>query len=366
MLRQLRFLAIVALVALVTAACGGGDPTQPDGGPGEPTASSDLTVGIAFDIGGLGDKSFNDAAMDGAQATIEEGLISEATLETLEPNSTGSNRDANVVNLADQGFDLVLAIGFAFSPGVAEIAGDYPDTKFAVIDGFATCGQFCGLPEVAESGNVVDLAFKEHEGSFLVGVAAALKTQSRVVGFLGGQRGTGLIEKFEAGFKAGVQEININIDVLTEYIGDSTTAFNDPTKGKALADKMYDDGADVVYHAAGDSGAGLFQSVVNQGEDALAIGVDKDQYLTASAEQQPHILTSMIKRVDTAVHDIIVETAAGEFEPGSRSFGMAEGGIDYARSNPDQLTDDIVARLDEFKQQIIDGEITVPEKPEDV
>ena len=365
MQRRFRLLVLVAAIPLITAACGGGDPSQPDAGPGETTAAADLRVGIAFDIGGLGDKSFNDSAMDGARAAIAEGLIREENLEHIEPNATGSNRDANVVNLADQGFDLVLAIGFAFSPGVAEIAGDYPETTFAVIDGYATCGQFCGVKEITTE-NVVDLTFKEHEGSFLVGVAAAEKSQTRVVGFLGGQRGTGLIEKFEAGFRAGVQEINPNIEVLAEYIGDDTTAFNDPTKGKALADKMYDDGADVIYHAAGDSGAGLFQSAVGQGEDALAIGVDKDQYLTASAQQKPHILTSMIKRVDTAVHDIIEETVNDEFEPGSRSFGLAEGGIDYAKTNPDQLTEDIVARIDEFKQQIIDGEITVPEKPEDV
>ncbi|MCA1726793.1 MAG: BMP family ABC transporter substrate-binding protein [Actinobacteria bacterium] len=158
--------------------------------------------------------------------------------------------------------------------------------------------------------------------------------------------------------------MNEDIEVLVEYIGDDVTAFNDPTKGKALSDKLYDDGADVVYHASGASGAGLFQSAEAHGEGVLAIGVDSDQYLTASADQQPFILTSMLKRVDTAVHDIIEATVNDEFEPGFQVFGMAEEGVDYSKSNTDLMTDDIVEQLDEFKQQIIDGEIEVPEAPE--
>jgi basic membrane protein A len=355
--RRLRYLTLVSLFALTAAACGGGDPADP--GDDTPTAgptASDLRVGIAFDVGGVGDKSFNDAAVRGYTAAIEDGLISEDNVETIEPNATGSNRDENAANLADQGFDLVIGVGFAFSEGIAELATDFPDQNFAIIDGFATFVN-------ADATNIVDLTFKEHEGSFLVGVAAAMSSEAGTIGFLGGQRGTGLIEKFEAGYTAGAKAVNADIEVLVEYIGDDTTAFNDPTKGESLSAKMYDDGADVIYHAAGGSGAGLFKAAVEA--DALAIGVDSDQYLTASAEQQPHILTSMLKRVDTAVYDVISAAVNGEFEPGLRVFGLAEEGIDYSKSNPDLLTDEITAEMDAFKEQIISGEITVPEDPKD-
>jgi basic membrane protein A len=358
MLRKIKFLVVVTVLALLAAACGGGNPAD-DGTPSAGPTASDLTVGVSFDIGGLGDQSFNDAAERGLQAAIDEGLITRDNVTELEPNASGSNRDSNTQSLADQGLDLILCIGFSFSPGVAEIAADFPDTTFAVIDGFATA-------IAADAPNIVDLTFKEHEGSFLVGAAAATKSQSGTIGFLGGQKGTGLIEKFEAGYKAGALAVNPDIKVLVEYIGDDTTAFNDPTKGKAKADKLYDDGADVVFHAAGASGAGLFQSVAGRAETDLAIGVDSDQYLTASAEQQPHILTSMLKRVDTAVHDVIDDVVNDTFEPGSVSFGMAEDGLDYSKSNEDLMTEDLIAVLDDFKAKIISGEIVVPDKPEDV
>jgi basic membrane protein A len=349
------------VLGLLTAACGGdkdGDSTTTTteaGGTESPAEeTSDTTVGIAFDIGGLGDQSFNDAAKRGLDAAIDEGIITEENTELLEPNASGSNRDANVENLADQGRDLVAAIGFAFSPGVDTIAGDYPDTNFVIVDGFA-----------GEADNVANLAFREEEGSFLVGAAAAMKSKTGTIGFLGGQKGTGLIEKFEAGYVAGAKEINPDIEILVEYIGDSTAAFNDPTKGEALSAKMYDDGADVIYHASGASGAGLFKAAVEA--DALAIGVDSDQSLTASKEQQSHILTSMLKRVDTAIHDAIQQTADDAFEPGTAVFGLAEEGIDYAvnefNDNEDLMSEEIQAQLDEFKQMIIDGDIEVPAEP---
>ena len=354
-MNRMRWLALLMVIALVGAACGG-DKESDDttgGGAEETTGASDLKVGVAFDIGGLGDQSFNDAAERGVQQAIDEGIIAEENVERLEPDAEGTNRDQNVVNLADQGYDVILAIGFAFSPGIDAIAADYPDQFFAVVDGFA-----------AEAPNVANLAFKEHEGSFLVGAAAGLKTESNTVGFLGGQQGTGLIERFEAGYKAGVAEVNPDAEVLVEYIGDSTKAFNDPTKGEALSAKMYDGGADIVYHAAGASGAGLFSAAVDANK--LAIGVDSDQSLTASAAQQKLILTSMLKRVDTAVYDVIKAVSEDSFQPGTQIFGLAEEGVDYAvnefNDNDQLLSSDIQSQLDEFKQQIIDGEITVPDK----
>ena len=370
-----RLLILVAILSLIAAACaddgddeGGGRETGTEtGATGEATGGTpaeecnpDLRVGMAFDIGGLGDKSFNDAANAGLQQALADGLVCEENVVTNEANSTGSDRDQNVQALADAGFDLVIGVGFAFSPGINTIAPDYPDTSFMIVDGFATCGTACGLTNDPDAiPNVADYTFKEHEGSFLVGAAAALKCECDTIGFLGGQTGP-LIEKFQAGYEAGAAEINPSIEVLVEYIGDSTEAFNDPVRGEELSTAMYDDGAEIIYHAAGASGAGLFNAAVEAGK--LAIGVDSDQYQTASPEQQPLILTSMLKRVDTAVYNSI-QAVGDETFGGSFVFGMAEEGVDYSQSNPDELTEDIIAQLDEFKQQIIDGTITVPDTP---
>jgi basic membrane protein A len=366
-------LILVSILAVVAAACGddsgdggetGGETGGATGGSGTGAAAecnADLRVGMAFDIGGLGDKSFNDAANAGLQQAIADGLVCEDNVVTNEANSTGSDRDQNIQALADAGFNLVIGVGFAFSPGINTIAPDYPDVNFMIVDGFATCGTACGLANDADAiPNVADYTFKEHEGSFLVGAAAALKCECDTIGFLGGQQGTGLIEKFEAGYEAGAAAVNPNISILVEYIGDDTTAFNDPVRGEALSTSMYDDGAEIIYHAAGASGAGLFNAAV--AADKLAIGVDSDQYLTAAPEQQPLILTSMLKRVDVAVYNSIQAVGDGSFG-GSVVFGMAEDGLDYSQANTEQLTTDIVEQLDAFKGQIIDGTIVVPDAP---
>ncbi len=352
----------LAVLALVAAACG--DDAEPPAGDGSeaPECNADLHVGVAFDIGGIGDKSFNDAAAAGLQAAIDEGLVCEENTTFLEPDATGSNRDENVLALAEDGNQLVVAVGFAFSPGINVNAGDHADTQFAIIDGYATCGTACGLTNDGLT-NVTDLTFKEHEGSFLVGAAAATKADEDgcdTVGFLGGQTGP-LIEKFQAGFAAGVAYVDDGIEVLVQYIGDDVTAFNDAVKGEALSTGMYDDGACIIYHAAGASGAGLFNAAV--AADKLAIGVDSDQYLLVSAEQQPLILTSMLKRVDTAVHDAIQQAGDGSLQAGGQVFGMAEGGVDYSKSNTELMTDDIITLLDDLKAQIIAGDIVVPEAP---
>ncbi len=347
-----RWFVVFVALGIFVAGCGGETPGASPGG--ESGGGEGISVGVAYDIGGLGDQSFNDAANRGLQAAIDEGLVAEEDTESIEPNATGSNRDDNVVTLAEEGFDLVVAVGFAFSPGIDETAKEFPDVNFAVVDGFA-----------AEADNVTNLTFREEEGSFLVGAAAADKSESGTIGFLGGQAGTGLIEKFEAGYTAGAEEVNPDIEVLVEYIGDSTAAFNDPTKGEALSAKMYDAGADVIYHASGASGAGLFKAAVEN--DALAIGVDSDQSLTASAEQRELILTSMLKRVDTAVHDAIEQTRDDNFKTGFQTFGLSEQGVDYAvnqyNDNDQLLSGDIQKTLDGFKQEIIDGNIKVPAEP---
>jgi basic membrane protein A and related proteins len=362
-----KVLVLIGVLSIVAAACGNDEGDETGGGGGTATGgggaecNADLKVGVAFDIGGLGDKSFNDSANAGLQQAIADGLVCEDNAIINEANSTGSDRDQNIHALADAGMNLVVGVGFAFSPGINTIAPDYPDVDFMIVDGFATCGTACGLTNDAEAiPNVADYTFKEQEGSFLVGAAAVLKCQCKTIGFLGGQTGP-LIEKFQAGYEAGAAQIDPEVEVLVEYIGDDTTAFNDPVKGEQLSTAMYDDGAEIVYHAAGASGAGLFNAAVEA--QKFAIGVDSDQYLTASPEQQPWILTSMLKRVDVAVYNAIQAVGDGTFG-GSQIFGMAEDGVDYATSNPEALTADITEQLDKFKQQIIDGTIVVPDTPE--
>jgi basic membrane protein A and related proteins len=351
-LRRTKLLALTLTLVALASACGGGNPADTGEGGG---GSGAVRVALAFDVGGLGDQSFNDAAYRGLNAAIDEGVIGKDDTDYLEPNQTGSNRDDNVVNFADQGYDLVAAIGFAFSPGVDETAKEYPDTDFAVVDGYSK-----------DAPNVSNLTFKAEEGSFLVGAAAAMKSETGTIGFLGGQEGTGLIEAFQAGFEAGAKEVDPNIEILVQYIGDSTQAFVDPTKGEALSQKMYDGGADIIYHAAGQSGLGLLKAAA--ASKKLAIGVDSDQSLTATSEQRRYILTSMRKRVDVAIHDVIQQEVDGNFKSGTQVFGLAEDGVGYAvnqyNDNDRLLSQDIQDRLESYKQDIIDGKIKVPVEPE--
>jgi basic membrane protein A len=352
MRRTKPFILALVVLALVAGACGGGNPANTGEGEG---GGSEVQVALAFDVGGLGDLSFNDAAYRGLNQAIDEGIVAKDNTDYLESNQSGSNRDDNVVNLADQGYDLVCAIGFAFSPGIDESAKEFPDTDFAVVDGFAK-----------DAKNVSNLTFKAEEGSYLVGAAAALKSQTGTIGFLGGQQGTGLIESFEAGFEAGARKVDPNVEILVQYIGDSTAAFTDVTKGEALSQKMYDSGADVIYHAAGQSGLGLLKAAAEN--QMLAIGVDSDQSLTATPEQQKYILTSMLKRVDVAIHDVIKQEADDSFKSGTQVFGLAEDGVGYAvnkyNDNDRLLSQDIQDQLEKLKQDIIDGKIKVPTEPQ--
>ncbi len=357
----------VAALGLVAAACSDSSSSSTVSSATGSTAAectSDIKVGVALDIGGLGDNGFNDLALIGLQKAIDEGVICESNTKFLESNADGTNLDENTQSLAEAGYDVVIGTGFAFTTGINAIAPDYPDTSFGIIDGYATCGTACGLDNDADAiPNVTDLGFQEEQGSFLVGVAAGLKATELNcdnVGFLGGQTGP-LIAKFEAGYAAGVAEVAPDVTVQVKYIGDTTKAFDDATSGEALSNKMYDDGACIIYHAAGDSGNGLFKAAAQQ--QKIAIGVDSDQHEIVSADQAKWIMTSMIKRVDTAVYDTIVAVADGTFEGGAQVFGLADEGISYATSNPDLMGQDIVDQVESYKQKILDGTIEVPTEP---
>src|SRR5919107_3123603 len=280
-------------------------------------------------------------------------------VKEIEPNADGSNRKELLDGLADEGYGLIFGIGFLFSEDIAKSATESPDTQFAVIDGF---DQSCTKPY----SNLRCIGFKEEEGSFLVGAAAALKTESNTVGFVGGQQGQGLIKKFQAGYEAGVKHIadqeGKDIEVLVDYAGNTPEAFRNPAKGRELALKQIGQGADVIYHASGGTGAGVIAAAA--AEQKYAIGVDSDQSLTASEAERKWILTSMLKRVDNAVQQTIAAFVDGSLKGGIQTFGLKEGGIDYAQNEYNQeLLGDIPTTLDELKQKIADGEIKVPDKP---
>jgi basic membrane protein A and related proteins len=357
--RGMRVGALAVAVGLLAAACGGGNDNN--GGGGSSGGGGDQTeakkVGVVYDIGGRGDKSFNDSAYAGLQAAEKE-QGDKIQAKDIEPNPDGSNRKELLDGLADEGYGLIFGIGFLFSEDITKSATESPDSTFAVIDGSSN---LCKKPD----SNLLCITFKEEQGSFLVGAAAALKTKSNTVGFVGGLEGD-LIKKFQAGYEAGVKYIadqkGKDIKVLVDYAGNTPEAFRNPAKGKELALKQIGQGADVIYHASGGTGAGVIAAAASKKK--FAIGVDSDQSLTADPAEQKWILTSMLKRVDNAVQQTINTYVAGSLKGGSQSLGIKEGGIDYAQNQYNKdLLGDIPTTLDELKQKIISGEIKVPTKP---
>jgi basic membrane protein A len=340
----------LALTACASDENGGGNSgsgsTETSGGSDAP----DLKVGLAYDTGGRGDKSFNDSAFAGVEAAIKDHG---GDFRELSPNSDASNRADLLTQLADDGYNPVIAVGFAYGDVIGDVASQYPDTTFAIIDSSA-----------ADVGadNLTGLLFAENEGSFLAGVAAALKTETDHIGFVGGVE-TPLIEKFEAGYVAGAQAVNPDIQVDVQYISPAGdfSGFNDPAKGQIVAQGMYDAGADIVYHAAGGSGQGVFQAAAASGQ--RAIGVDSDQYQTVGDPAlQKVIMTSMLKRVDNAVQAFIDDFVSGDVQGGTDIVNdLKSEGVGLATSGGQ--IDDIMDQINEYRDKIISGEIEVPTTP---
>lgn len=306
-----------------------------------------LKIGLVYDVGGRGDLSFNDMAAAGLDRAAK---IFAATIETkeLEPTAGGENREELLRLLAGEKYDLLLGIGFLFTDSITRVAKDFRGVKLAIVDGF-----------IPDQPNVVSLLFSEHEGSFLVGCAAGLKTKVNKVGFVGGMK-IPLIEKFEAGFIAGVKYCNRKVQVFSDYAGTTGEAFRDPVKGKELASAQYDRGADIIYHASGGTGIGVFEAAVIK--KRLAIGVDADQSLTTKPDQRKQILTSMLKRVDVAVYEAIRSVVNGSYKGGIRGFGLKENGVGYAVNQYNKaMIQDIVPRLEAVRKDIIAGKIVVPD-----
>jgi len=338
-------MALLAVLALVVAACGG-DGAGDGAGDGDGTP-----VGLVYDIGGRGDQSFNDSAAAGLDLAVSDLGIAAAEASA---NDDGSNRE-ELLNLQAETNDLVFGIGFLFATPMTNAATANPDVNFAIVDDASV-----------ELPNVAGLVFAEEQGSFLVGAAAALKSTTGTVGFIGGVN-IELIQKFEAGFIAGARAVNPDIEILSQYVTEPPNfdGFNDPASGRVIAQSMFESGADIVYHAAGGTGAGLFQAAKEyseaNGTKVWAIGVDSDQYLTAGTDVQEYILTSMLKRVDVAVYNTIESQVNDTFAAGPNVFDLSVDGVGYSTSGG--FVDDIADQLDEFKQQIIDGEIVVPTSP---
>jgi basic membrane protein A len=366
-MRKLAKLSLtLAAVSLIAAACGGGGATG--GGTSSPSATKSgpvVKVALLYDLGGRGDKSFNDAAAAGLDKAKKDFNIQ--TTE-LQPNSGGTNRGELLDLASSQGYQLEIGVGFLYAETVCAAANKYPNIKFGDVDGFIdhTTANCPGAHDLTSSDNVVSLLFAENEGSFLVGAAAALASKTGHIGFIGGVNQP-LIQKFQAGYDAGAKYINPSITIDHTYLTQPPdfSGFNAPDKAQVAAQGMYQAGADVVYHAAGGSGAGLFKAAqeysTQNGTQVWAIGVDSDQYLTAPADQQKYILTSMLKRVDVAVYDTISDFVNGKFQGGIRTFDLKAGGVDYSTSN--SAIDQYKSKLDELKQKIISGEITVPTTP---
>jgi basic membrane protein A len=321
---------------------------RPSGAEAEPSATA-LDVGVVFDLGGRGDKSFNDGAyLGGERATRQLG----AHVRYIEPGD-GSDREGGLRSLAAEDMDLVVGVGFIFTDDLTAIAKEYPDVAFAGVD-YALSMDAKGNV-IPPPPNLAAIKFREEEGSFLVGALAALVGRSKKLGFVGGMD-IPLIHKFEAGYRAGVKHVCPDCQVIAQYAGVTPEAFRNPGRGKELAISQYTQGVNVIFHASGSTGLGVFEAARER--DKLAIGVDADQW----AEAPGHVLTSMVKGVDAAVYRTIERVKDGTFRGGISQFGLAENGVGYIydEHNRALIPDDVHARVEELKAEIIAGRIRVP------
>lgn len=315
----------------------------------ESNDSSQTRIGIVLDVGGRGDKSFNDGAYAGADSATR---LLASNVRFIEPGE-GADREAGLRLLAAEGMNLVIGVGFIFTDDLINLAKEYPETAFAGID-FALATDKNGNV-IPPPPNVAALKFREEEGSYLVGALAALVSHTRKVGFVGGMD-IPLIHKFEAGYRAGVRKVCPDCQVIAQYAGVTPDAFKNPGKGKELALSQYQQGVEVIFHASGSTGQGVFEAA--RATNKLAIGVDSDQY----DEAPSHVLTSMVKGVAAATFDAIQRVQNHTFKGGIYSFGLKEGGVGYVYDDRNRalIPDSVRARVEDLKQQIIAGRIKVP------
>jgi len=301
--------------------------------------AADFKPAVVFDKGGKFDKSFNEGVWNGVRKFVDETGV-----EVLEYQVTNeAQREQAMRRMVRRGATVVLAVGFSQADAINAVAADHPDRQFAIIDVFWL-----------DRPNLRQYAFKEHEGSYLVGVAAALTSKTGKIGFVGGMD-VPLIRKFACGYVQGAREARSGIEVLRNMTGTTPAAWNDPAKGAELARGQIDRGADIVYHAAGATGLGVIRAVADAGE--LAIGVDSNQNGLAPG----HVLTSMLKRVDVAAYQTLKDAMDGKFTAGVVTLGLAEGGVDWAQDehNAALVSPEVRAAVERAKAAIIAGRITV-------
>ena len=307
---------------------------------------SKVHVGIVFDIGGKDDRSFNAAAWEGVKRAARDFPI---VLRDVEPGDPTSIEPA-MRAFAERGYDLIIGVGFSQTPIIETVAKDYPNISFVIVDG------------VSQLPNVASLIFREHEGAYLVGMIAAMTSKTGTLGFLGGMD-IPLIHKFEVGYEEGAHAVNPQVNVVPNYIGVTDTAWNDPVKGKELARTQIERGADIIFAAAGNSGLGAFDAVEQYGKDdqgraqKLVIGVDSNQNWVKPG----FVLTSMVKRVDNAVYQIVKDRVANQFAGGIHVYGLENEGIGYAvdEYNKDLIPPATIRAVDQARKKIIDGQIKV-------
>jgi basic membrane protein A len=303
-----------------------------------PAVADDFKPAVIFDIGGKFDKSFNEAAYNGAEKFKAETGIAYSEFEVTQE----SQREQSLRRLAQRGASVIVATGFAQAPALKTVAAEFPNVKFVIID------------DVVDLPNVQSVIFKEHEGSFLVGALAALASKTGKVGFVGGMD-IPLIRKFGCGYVQGVKYVDANDEVFQNMTGTTGEAWNDPTKGGELARSQFDRGADVVYAAAGATGLGVYQAAKDAGK--LAIGVDSNQnYIHPGT-----MLTSMLKRVDLATYNAFKTAKDGTWKPGLQTLGLAEDGVGWALddNNKSLITPDMQAKVEQAKADIVSGKIKV-------
>jgi basic membrane protein A len=308
-----------------------------------PARAQDFVPAILFDMGGKFDKSFNEAAYNGAERFKKETGIGYREFEiTNEAQRTQALQRLARRGGGGLGANIVVAIGFAFTTPLIQVAKEFPDTKFVIID------------SVVDAPNVESVVFREHEGSFLVGMIAAMASKTGKIGFVGGMD-IPLIRKFALGYVEGAKHVSANVEVFQNMTGTTPAAWNDPTKGGELARSQFDRGADVVYAAAGATGIGVLQAAKDAGK--YSIGVDSNQnYMHPGS-----VLTSMVKRVDVAVYQALTAARAGTWKPGMQSLGLAEDGVGYALddNNRKLITAEMEAKVEAARKDIIAGTIKV-------
>ncbi|TYR82778.1 BMP family ABC transporter substrate-binding protein [Priestia megaterium] len=337
-------LSLVLAAGTLLSACGSSDSGSGDSGDKKAT---DFKVGMVTDTGGVDDKSFNQSAWEGLTKFGKDNGLEEGTGYKYLQSTEQAEYQSNLSTFAEAGYDLTYGIGFLLKEDIKKVAEQYPDSHFALVD---------DTLKAEKLDNVASILFKEEQGSFLVGVVAAKQTKTNKIGFIGGVESP-LIKKFENGFKAGVKSVKPDAEIVVQYAED----FNAPEKGSAIASTMYSQGADIIYHAAGGTGNGVFTDAKNRkkkGEDVWVIGVDRDQHQEGMPENVT--LTSMVKRVDVAVEEVAKQSKDGQFPGGEEVvFGLEEDGVGIAPTM-DNVSEESKQAVEDYKQKILDGEITVP------